>query len=436
MNCREIGDSGAVLCFRDALFQGLGPTGDLLLPSPWPQLSTEALDAILSLPSQERLHRLTCLIFEDEFGTQATGGIARDAFNFPLPVVQIEEGVFVLELFHGPTLAFKDMGARFLARSMEVARGQGFCGEKVTILTATSGDTGAAVANAFHGVAGMNVVVLFPEGRISRRQELQLTTLAGNVTACSVRGTFDDCQNLVREAFSDLDLRRKVGLTTANSMNLGRLLPQSLYYFEGVAGLLSAGEDLDSLNAVICVPSGNFGNLTSGLLAHRMGLPVNRFVAATNVNDTVPRYLLNGKYDPRPTIATHSNAMDVSAPNNWTRVESLFDGNREKIREIVSGASVTDEEVLATIRDVFDRLGYILDPHTAVGYAALKRTQRSGEVGLVLATAHPGKFPEAMKRALGEEPPVPPQLARLEGLPEHRVSLSSSLDALRELLLS
>lgn len=434
MICRGL-DGGNFSCtFREALFLGLSPSGSLLLPASLPRFSEDELAALFALRSpSERMGRIAECLLADEFGGDGVREIVEAALDFPIPLVELSGETFLLELFHGPSLAFKDVGARFMARAMSRCRPEGYGGERVTILTATSGDTGSAVVSAFHRVPGIEVVVLYPKGRVSELQELQMVTSGDNVRAIAVRGTFDDCQRLVKAAFADAFLREVAGLTTANSMNLGRLLPQMFYYFEASALLF---ERRRKPPVVVSVPSGNFGNLTAGLLARSMGLPVPRFLAATNRNDVVPRYLESGAFLPRATVETYSNAMDVSDPNNWPRVEKVLGVSEEDLRKTVAGAAVSDPETLEVIRAVENLEDYVLDPHGAVGYAALRRSfpDRSAPA-VILATAHPGKFPGVVSEALGREIPIPKVLTDLRKRPTFKSELDPEVAALRDVLL-
>jgi threonine synthase len=346
-----------------------------------------------------------------------------DGLDFPVPLVQVTERIWVLELFHGPTLAFKDIGARVQARLLHHFTD----GTPLTILVATSGDTGSAVAQAFYGVPDTRVVVLYPEGQVSDVQEAQMASLGGNIRALSVHGTFDDCQRLVKQAFADDDLRAHVWLTPANSLNVGRLLPQVFYYFQ----LLGLERPL------VSVPSGNFGNLTAGLIARRLGLPVEGFVAATNVNDVVPAYLRTGHYEPRPSIRTVANAMDVGTPSNFERIQWLYDHDFEAIRRDITGAVFDDSTVVAEIANVYRRHGYLLDPHGAIAWLALNEKLDSavpGATGVFLATAHPAKFREVVEPAIGETVPLPPVLAASLGRPRHSIPMPADYAALNEFL--
>lgn len=335
----------------------------------------------------------------DALDTSVLNRIVDDALDFPIPLIEAAPGRHVLELFHGPTLAFKDVGARFLARLLEATQP---AGRKSTVLVATSGDTGGAVAQAFHGLDGIDVVVLYPRGKVSPLQERQFTTLGGNVRAFAVDGVFDDCQRLVKEAFADRELAEQLGLTSANSINVGRLLPQAIYYVYASAQLEAA-----AAAPIFVVPSGNFGNLTAGLLAHRLGLDA-QFVAATNRNDVVPEYLISGRFEPRPSVRTLSNAMDVGHPNNFERILHLFNGDKEALCGVVAGHRVDDSVTRDTIARVCREHGYLLDPHTAVGWAAADA--RGLDQAIVLATAHPAKFGEVVEPAIGGEVPIPEQL--------------------------
>ena len=358
------GDSEPVT-FREALLQGLAPDGGLFLPDRLEPLAAEVIESWRGLPIGHLAARMLSHLVGDEFPPDDLERLARDAFDFPAPAVPVGERRFVLELFHGPTLAFKDFGARFLARAFGYLLEQR--GDHATVLVATSGDTGSAVAQGFVGVPRVNVVVLYPAGKVSRFQEAQMATLGGNIHALRVPGSFDDCQRLVKAAFLDGSLAG-LRLSSANSINIGRLLPQAVYYVASWLQVAGGGE-----RVVFAVPSGNLGNLTAGVIAQRLGLRVARFVAASNVNDVLPEFLRTGVYRARPSIATLSNAMDVGDPSNFVRLIALHGGSIEALRENIEGVVITEEETRATIRDVYRRTGYLLDPHTAVGYAAAVR---------------------------------------------------------------
>ncbi len=397
--------------FLDAVRRSVPPGGGLYLPQLEPVGAD--LDRLLALPFAERSAELLARFIGDEIPKDELRALVHDAFDFPVPLVPLPDGTSVLELFHGPTLAFKDFGARFLARILQWDARRAPASRPRTILTATSGDTGAAVAQAFFGLEGFRVAVLYPAGRVSPLQERQFATLGGNVRAFAVQGSFDDCQALVKGAFADEGLARRHGLTSANSINLARLLAQVAYYFEIAAGRRAR----DGAPApVVCVPSGNFGNLCAGLLAARAGLPVRTFVLATNANTTVPEYLDGLAYRPRPSLATLSNAMDVGAPNNWERIEALFGGELRALRSALRWGSLTDDGTLEEIEALY-RAGYLADPHTAVAHAVLCARLKPGESGVLLATAHPAKFGGVLRDALGVEVPLPPALAAAAARP-------------------
>lgn len=419
-------DPAASASFRQAVLQGIAPGGGLWMPETLPVFSPAEWTDLLALPWRERSIRLLDRLLAGEIAEAALARAVDQALDFPVPLVPVTERIFALELFHGPTLAFKDFGARLFAALLDLLREPG---RPVTILTATSGDTGAAVAHAFWRRPGVRVVVLYPRGRISDLQERQLATLGGNVTALAVEGSFDDCQALVKAAFADPELSAGLGLTSANSINVARLLPQTLYYAEAVAQLRHRGIEEAP---VIAVPSGNFGNLCAGLLARGMGLPVRAFVAATNANTTVPDYLETGDYRPRPSLATLSNAMDVGAPNNWERIEHLFGGDLAALRKALRWGSQSDAETRERIREL-QGLGYLADPHAAVAYGVLRERLEPGETGVFLGTAHPAKFLPVYEE-MGIEVPLPEPLARLAGLPLAKREISNRFAALREAL--
>ena len=422
----------------EALLEGPAPDGGLFVPERLEPLSAADL-AFLEL---QPLTGIAAILGHRLYGAGVPGeelaALFEDALDFPIPLTQIEPDIHCLELFHGPTLAFKDVASRIMARLM--ARFAMDAGAEMTVIVATSGDTGSAVAHAFAGVAGLRVCVLYPNGLVTEGQRRLFTTLGGNVTAVAVEGTFDDCQSLAREAFADGELRQQRPLASANSINIGRLLPQVFYYFHAWAQLPSPPLDYSGEPLVFSTPSGNFGNLTAGLIAKRIGLPVSRFVAATNVNDVVPAYLRSGDYLPRGSVATISIAMDVGDPSNFARIVHLYNGTGEpleRIRRDVAGHAFDDEATRRAMRDVHDRTGYVLDPHTAVGYLGLKAELEAtgGGTGVVLATAHPAKFAETVQAAIGIDPPTPPALERCAHLPERIVEIPAAYEALREVLL-
>ena len=377
------------------------------MPAEIARHSPQELEDFRGLPLTEVCYRVVRPFTGAELPEEVLWQIVSESINFPVKLVSLSPGLHVLELFHGPTLAFKDFGARFMARLLGYfVRGES---RQLTVLVATSGDTGSAVAHGFLGVPGIRVVILYPSRRISEAQEKQFTTLGENITALEVAGSFDDCQRLVKQAFSDEELNKRAFLTSANSINIGRLLPQMFYHVAAYRQLPVA-----SVPLIVSVPSGNFGNLTAGIFAKRIGLPVTKFIASTNANDVVPQYLLNGKFEPRAGIATISNAMDVGNPNNFPRLLDLCRNRLESVQKEIWGHGATDEETLAAMKMIHERYNYIADPHTAVGvlgWEAYKREHPEPAQGLVLATAHPAKFADVVRRAIGSAPPLPDRLA-------------------------
>ncbi|WP_322911430.1 threonine synthase [Pasteurella multocida] len=424
MNLYNIKHPEEQVNFAQAVRQGLGKNQGLFFPETLPHF--EDMDALLALPLVERSQKILSALIGEEISPTQLAKMVENAFTFPAPVAKVEEGVYALELFHGPTLAFKDFGGRFMAQALVTVRGEG----KITILTATSGDTGAAVAHAFYGLENIDVVILYPQGKISPLQEKLFCTLGGNIRTIAINGDFDDCQALVKQAFDDAELRQAIGLNSANSINISRLLAQVCYYFEAVAQLPKAARD----NLVVSVPSGNFGNLTAGLIAKSLGLPIKRFVASTNVNDTVPRYLRSGNWQPHDTVATLSNAMDVSRPNNWPRVEELFKRNGWALSDLHSDA-VNDNETEQTLKDMYAK-GYLCEPHGAVAYRVLKQDLQPDETGLFLCTAHPAKFKESVERILALELPLPDALAKHATLPLLSDIMENDFAKLRAYLLA
>ncbi|MFC1025849.1 threonine synthase [Pasteurella multocida] len=424
MNLYNIKHPEEQVNFAQAVRQGLGKNQGLFFPETLPHF--EDMDALLALPLVERSQKILSALIGEEISPTQLAKMVENAFTFPAPVAKVEEGVYALELFHGPTLAFKDFGGRFMAQALATVRGEG----KITILTATSGDTGAAVAHAFYGLENIDVVILYPQGKISPLQEKLFCTLGGNIRTIAIKGDFDDCQALVKQAFDDAELRQAIGLNSANSINISRLLAQVCYYFEAVAQLPKAARD----NLVVSVPSGNFGNLTAGLIAKSLGLPIKRFVASTNVNDTVPRYLRSGNWQPHDTVATLSNAMDVSRPNNWPRVEELFKRNGWALSDLHSDA-VNDNETEQTLKAMYAK-GYLCEPHGAVAYRVLKQDLQLGETGLFLCTAHPAKFKESVERILALELPLPDALAKHAALPLLSDIMENDFAKLRAYLLA
>lgn len=403
--------------FREALLAGLAPDGGLYVPSSMPVLPAERWRALRGRPLGEVGAAMLAEIIGNEIPPGDLEALLQDALDFPIPVVRLDDRLSVLELFHGPTFAFKDVGARVLARLMSYFSTDSSNQPPLTVLVATSGDTGGAVARAFHNVPNTRVVVLYPRGQVSVVQESQFATLGDNVTTLAVAGTFDDCQRLAKQAFADARLRERANLTSANSISLGRLLPQMIYYAYAI-GVLPAGAP-----PVVTVPSGNFGNLAAGLMARQMGVAIDRFVAATTVNDTVARYLDSGIVEPRPSVATLANAMDVGDPSNLERIRWMFGGDVRAIRATVSTSVHTDAELREAIAELDTRYGYVADPHTAIAYLGARR---SG--GLFLATAHPAKFAETVESAIGRAVEMPPALAEAMGRPNLSIPVEPRLE--------
>lgn len=423
MNLYNIKHPEEQVNFAQAVRQGLGKDQGLFFPENIPHLSN--IDELLALPLVERSQKILGALIGEEIPQAQLAQMVRNAFTFPAPVVKVEDNIYALELFHGPTLAFKDFGGRFMAQALATVRGDG----KITILTATSGDTGAAVAHAFYGLENIDVVILYPKGKISPLQEKLFCTLGGNIRTIAINADFDACQALVKQAFDDAELRQAIGLNSANSINISRLLAQVCYYFEAAAQLPKEQRE----NLVVSVPSGNFGNLTAGLIAKTLGLPIKRFIAATNANDTVPRYLHSGNWSPNATVATLSNAMDVSRPNNWPRVEELFKRNGWALTELHS-AAISDAQTEDTLR-AMNQLGYLCEPHGAVAYEVLKQDLQPGETGLFLCTAHPAKFKESVERILNLTLPLPEALDKHNKLPLLSDEMENDFAQLRAYLL-
>ena len=423
MNLYNIKHPEEQVNFAQAVRQGLGKDQGLFFPENIPHLSN--IDELLALPLVERSQKILGALIGDEIPQAQLEQMVRNAFTFPAPVAKVEDNIYALELFHGPTLAFKDFGGRFMAQALATVRGDG----KITILTATSGDTGAAVAHAFYGLENIDVVILYPKGKISPLQEKLFCTLGGNIRTIAIHADFDACQALVKQAFDDTELRQAIGLNSANSINISRLLAQVCYYFEAAAQLPKEQRE----NLVVSVPSGNFGNLTAGLIAKTLGLPIKRFIAATNANDTVPRYLHSGNWSPNATVATLSNAMDVSRPNNWPRVEELFKRNGWALNALHS-AAISDAQTEDTLR-AMNQLGYLCEPHGAVAYEVLKQDLQAGETGLFLCTAHPAKFKESVERILNLTLPLPEALDKHNKLPLLSDEMENDFAQLRAYLL-
>lgn len=408
---------------KDAAFAGLAPDGGLFIPESIPQVDMAKVEALASQSYADMAVYLAQTVFS-EIPPEDMERLVRDAYDFPLVLNSISEGRYNLELFHGPTYAFKDFGARFMGRML----GYLGDGEPITILAATSGDTGSAVAHGFYGVDNVRVVILYPDGKVSPLQEAQMTTLGGNITPLKVAGNFDDCQRLVKSMFQDEDLRSKVRITSANSINLLRWIPQSFYYFYAYCQWKAQTGMADP---VVVVPSGNYGNLAAGMFAKRMGLPIKGFVAASNANDVVPEYLLTGDYNPRASVRTVANAMDVGAPSNFERMLWLCNGSYEQMCEEIKGYSCSDEQILAAIKEIYDETGYVSDPHSAVGYLAAKCYDKPG---FWLSTAHAAKFREIIQQALGLTPALPEGLADAMGKAKVFTNIAASDEDLRSFL--
>jgi threonine synthase len=424
MKLYNIKENDEQVSFGQAVRQGLGRNQGLFFPSELPKF--DDIDALLAEDFTSRSAKILSALIGDELSPEKVQQMVSSAFAFPAPIKQIKDGIYALELFHGPTLAFKDFGGRFMAQSLAAVSNGG----NITILTATSGDTGAAVAHAFYGMKDINVVILYPKGKISPLQEKLFCTLGKNIHTVAIHSDFDGCQSLVKKAFDDQALREEIGLNSANSINISRLMAQICYYFEAVSQMTKHERE----NLVISVPSGNFGNLTAGLLAKALGLPVKRFIAATNMNDTVPRYLDTGKWEPKPTVATTSNAMDVSQPNNWPRIEELCRIKGWGLDTLGKG-SVTDQQSAESVKEL-NRLGYVCEPHGAIGYRVLEEQLQEGETGLFLCTAHPAKFKEVVDEILGTDIELPAPLAKHAVLDLLSQDLAEDFDALKAVLRS
>ncbi|HDZ9264263.1 threonine synthase [Vibrio cholerae] len=424
MKLYNIKENDEQVSFGQAVRQGLGRNQGLFFPAQLPKF--DDIDALLAEDFVSRSSKILSALIGDELPADKVRAMVDSAFQFAAPIAKVKEGVYALELFHGPTLAFKDFGGRFMAQSLAAVSNGG----KITILTATSGDTGAAVAHAFYGMPDINVVILYPKGKISPLQEKLFCTLGKNIHTVAINGDFDACQALVKQAFDDAELRQQIGLNSANSINISRLMAQICYYFEAAAQMSKAERE----NLVISVPSGNFGNLTAGLLAKALGLPVKRFIAATNANDTVPRYLETGRWEPKPTVATTSNAMDVSQPNNWPRIEELCQRMGWGLETLGKGA-VSDEESAQAVQELYD-LGYLCEPHGSIAYRVLEEQRQPQETGLFLCTAHPAKFKEVVDEILGTDIDLPAPLAKHAAMELLSQELNADFAALRALLVN
>lgn len=419
--------------FKEAVFNSMPQDKGLYMPVEIPVLGDQFIKNLDQYTLPEIAYHVAQNLLGDDIPADDLKAIIHEAINFYAPVVKLEEHVNVLELFHGPSLAFKDFGARFMSRVMSYFLEEGE--KQLDVLVATSGDTGGAVALGFLGVPNTRVTILYPKGKVSQIQELQLTTNGQNIRALEIDGTFDDCQALVKQAFTDPELNAKFRLTSANSINIARLIPQTFYYFNAYAQLLKQGIS----KVVFAVPSGNFGNIGAGLLAWKMGLPVAQFIAATNANDTVPAFLKTGVYQPKPSVATLSNAMDVGNPSNWIRIADLFKENPEQLNLLITGYTYSDEETLHAIQEVFDQYNYVVCPHTAIAWKALKAYQQEQLVedtaGVFLSTAHPCKFPDAFTEEIAGHILIPEQVKALERKDHKATGLSTDFEGFKRYLL-
>lgn len=427
MQLYSTNDRNNIVSFSDAVVKGIADDGGLFLPVSIPVLPQSFFKDIESLSFQDIAYTVAKELLKDDISDYDLKNIISGSLDFPVPLVNLKEGLNILELFHGPTLAFKDFGARFMAAMLShITR------DSTVILVATSGDTGSAVANGFYGIEGIQVVLLYPSGKVSHIQEQQLTTLDKNVTALEINGTFDDCQRLVKQAFADKEINSAIKLSSANSINIARLLPQSFYYHYAYAQLKDKSKPV-----IFSVPSGNLGNLTGGLLAKEMGLPVYKFIAAVNANDILPQYLSSGKFVPKPSVQTISNAMDVGNPSNFARIISLYDNSRERIDGVVFSRSYSDSQTEASIKELFTEYNYVADPHGAVGYVALKDylSEFPGNYNsIILETAHPAKFSDTVEKIIGTEVNMPDRLAQCLKKNKRSIKISSDFEDFKSFL--
>ena len=415
-----------------AVVKGLAEDRGLYMPERIGKMPKVFFDDMSSMSFQDIAYNVASNFFGEDVDEDALQDIVYDTLSFDCPVVKVTDNIYSLELFHGPTLAFKDVGARFMARLLGYFIGKSGKSELVNVLVATSGDTGSAVANGFLGVEGIHVYVLYPKGKVSPIQECQFTTLGQNITAIEVDGVFDDCQALVKSAFMDDELNKHMKLTSANSINVARFLPQSFYYFNAYARMK---EKLNGNKLVMCVPSGNFGNICSALFGHEMGLPIDRFIAANNANDVFYNYLQTGQYNPKASVQTLANAMDVGDPSNFARIYDLYGKSHQRISQLISGATYSDEQIAETMRQCYNETGYVLDPHGACGYRALKEGLREGEVGVFCETAHPAKFKEKVDAILGTDIEIPARLRAFMDGEKQSVEMSKEFADFKQYLM-
>ena len=417
---------------QKAVVKGLAEDRGLYMPERINMMSQVFFDDMTNMSFRDIAFNVAEAFFGEDVDGDALQEIVYETLPFDCPIVKVKENIYSLELFHGPTLAFKDVGARFMARLLQYFIKKEGQGQQVNVLVATSGDTGSAVANGFLGVEGIHVYVLYPKGKVSPIQECQFTTLGQNITAIEVDGVFDDCQALVKNAFMDEELNRHMKLTSANSINVARFLPQAFYYFNAVAQMRRLNHQDD---IVVCVPSGNFGNICAALFGHEMGLPVKRFIAANNANDIFYNYLQTGKYEPKPSKQTLANAMDVGDPSNFARIYDLYGGSHERITSLISGATYSDEQIRKIMQQCYQATGYVLDPHGACGYQALEEGLKPGEVGIFCETAHPAKFKEKVDEILSIDVEIPERLAAFMKGEKQSVPMPKDFNAFKQYLL-
>ncbi len=430
MNYYSLNGQSSLVDFKEAAIRGQAPDGGLYFPEHIPVFDSSFFHNIENIPDEEIAYQVVQPYVGESIPAEKLRKIIEETISFPIPLVKLHSGVFSLELFHGPTLAFKDVGARFMSRCLGYFASDR--NERLVVLVATSGDTGGAVANGFYDVPGVEVVILYPAGKVSSVQEKQLTALGKNIHALEVNGSFDNCQQLVKQAFSDYEINHKLFLTSANSINIARWLPQQFYYF-----LAWKQWPEKKHPPVISVPSGNFGNLCAAMLAHASGLPAQHFIAACNANDVVPEFLRSGNYQPRKTIATISNAMDVGDPSNFVRILEIFDQDISELKRILSASSITDDETRATIKDIYRKYHYLLDPHGAVGYLSLRRflEENPGQKGFFVETAHPVKFYDVVEPVIGEKIPLPASVKEMIGKEKVAIRMDVDYPFLKEFLL-
>ena len=456
MNYYSTNGNAPMADLKKAVVKGLAEDRGLYMPEEINKLPKAFFEDMPKMPFKDIAYNVASNFFGDDVDEDALQDIVYDTLSFDCPVVKVTDNIYALELFHGPTLAFKDVGARFMARLLGyfLRQSGSACGcgtatnSTVNVLVATSGDTGSAVANGFLGVEGIHVYVLYPKGKVSPIQECQFTTLGKNITAIEVDGVFDDCQALVKSAFMDEELNKHMRLTSANSINVARVLPQAFYYFNAVARINSelrnTNYESDDQNSefgirnsklVMCVPSGNFGNICAALFGHEMGLPIKRFIAANNANDVFYEYLQTGKYNPRPSVQTLANAMDVGDPSNFARIYDLYGKSHERISSLISGATYSDQQIAETMRQCYQETGYVLDPHGACGYQALKDGLKPGEVGIFCETAHPAKFKEKVDAILGTDIEIPERLQAFMNGQKQSVPMTKDFQAFKAYLM-